>query len=325
MKRKIFLPLVLILALSAVAATYEQIYSEDFEGGTAGVPYACVYSSHFQPAAGDWRYSGESHGGAFSVAQTTYTDTFCGLPVTLDFSDEAYKVTFFSKITPDCQNWVGIGMQNSNDSLDVTGLTLYNSWVEALMSNPAGTNFYYMYGLAPEQRVLSDAGAEVLPSIGTDWIYHEIFINKSCISHHVYDDLGGNLLKSQDCLYTPLPETNGRNLAIEVSQQMFVTSLIDDIKVFRELPEDSDSDGILDSLDACPGTLPSAAVDKDGCSAMQFCNGFTPFSRSPDKRDCRKADWLGNEPKGNPKDCYIERFVRKDIADDVCTAASAAN
>lgn len=53
----------------------------------------------------------------------------------------------------------------------------------------------------------------------------------------------------------------------------------------------------------------------------EFCNLFNPLRgrRNANRKACLKADWMGNEPKRNrPKDCYIEKNIRKDPYDDEC-------
>lgn len=60
---------------------------------------------------------------------------------------------------------------------------------------------------------------------------------------------------------------------------------------------DSDGDGVLDCLDACPGTLTGAAVDANGCS----CQQLTPGDSDNDGiGDC--VDLCPNTPAGNAVD-----------------------
>lgn len=64
---------------------------------------------------------------------------------------------------------------------------------------------------------------------------------------------------------------------------------------------DEDGDGLLDTRDACPGSLPDASVDTAGCSQEQFCATFD------NGRLCRRADWRNDEPL-RARDC---RWVAK--------------
>ena len=75
--------------------------------------------------------------------------------------------------------------------------------------------------------------------------------------------------------------------------------------------EDEDADGEHDWTDECPATPAGAWVDQAGCSIEQFClsksDSGLPGSRA---RLCYKSDWQNDEPKGNPKDCTIDRATR---------------
>lgn len=82
---------------------------------------------------------------------------------------------------------------------------------------------------------------------------------------------------------------------------------------------DADGDGVLDLLDACPGTRDGETTDRLGCSLAQFCEGALA-SRSADggsgrevlrsRSDCFLADWRNDEPRG-ASDCRMsgERCV----------------
>jgi hypothetical protein len=58
---------------------------------------------------------------------------------------------------------------------------------------------------------------------------------------------------------------------------------------------DSDGDGVLDCLDACPGTLTGASVDANGCACQQLTPGD---SDSDGIADC--VDLCPNTPAGDP-------------------------
>ena len=63
---------------------------------------------------------------------------------------------------------------------------------------------------------------------------------------------------------------------------------------------DSDSDGVRDAADACPGSAASP-VDALGCTHAQFCATYDGSS-GRERGACRKADWLNDEPAG-ARDC----------------------
>jgi hypothetical protein len=71
---------------------------------------------------------------------------------------------------------------------------------------------------------------------------------------------------------------------------------------------DSDGDGTIDSLDACPDTPADADVDQVGCSIEQFCSAFDVTIKD-EKKACKKADWKNDEPvmKGKEADCVADK------------------
>ncbi len=61
---------------------------------------------------------------------------------------------------------------------------------------------------------------------------------------------------------------------------------------------DEDDDGEHDATDRCPATRFGEPVDDSGCSLAQFCGNFR------NRKSCRAADWLGDEPRREkPRDC----------------------
>jgi hypothetical protein len=72
---------------------------------------------------------------------------------------------------------------------------------------------------------------------------------------------------------------------------------------------DTDSDGIRDTGDACPGTTPDAEVDLVGCSQVQFCSGIDA-STGPGGATCNNSDWQNDEARDqNPDDCKAKQGV----------------
>jgi hypothetical protein len=65
---------------------------------------------------------------------------------------------------------------------------------------------------------------------------------------------------------------------------------------------DDDGDGTPAILDLCPGSEPGAPVDDRGCTIAQFC-ATIDLSQPQGNNLCNHADWLGDEPLGNPGDC----------------------
>jgi hypothetical protein len=51
----------------------------------------------------------------------------------------------------------------------------------------------------------------------------------------------------------------------------------------------------------------------------QFCGTFDAAT-SDGQRDCKKADWLNDEPRmsGRDRDCTIARGADREQADDTC-------
>ena len=79
------------------------------------------------------------------------------------------------------------------------------------------------------------------------------------------------------------------------------------------VPVDGDGDGLLGSVDLCPGTPAGAAVDDSGCSRAQFCaaqpvQGSTPSRRV---RACRTADWRSD----GTLDCWTRRHRLTDCVE----------
>jgi hypothetical protein len=69
--------------------------------------------------------------------------------------------------------------------------------------------------------------------------------------------------------------------------------------------QDSDGDKVINSLDLCSNTPKRTSVDKNGCSALQFCN-LVLINSNKDNSKCTSADWRANEPKKkNPGDCKV--------------------
>jgi hypothetical protein len=86
---------------------------------------------------------------------------------------------------------------------------------------------------------------------------------------------------------------------------------------------DDDSDGELNLTDWCPGTPLGTSVDAAGCSTTQFCVAI-PVSDAAGRRNCKRADWQGDEGGRflyRPRDCRVDRGDPKEpfnTADDVC-------
>lgn len=70
--------------------------------------------------------------------------------------------------------------------------------------------------------------------------------------------------------------------------------------------KDSDKDRIADADDLCFNTPAKTSVDKNGCSAKQFCETIKISLKKDNK--CESADWKYNELGKKPKDCQITRF-----------------
>ncbi len=71
--------------------------------------------------------------------------------------------------------------------------------------------------------------------------------------------------------------------------------------------KDSDRDGVLDVHDSCPRTG-KVAVDKNGCSASQFCSLIKISSKTGYTR-CELADWKNNEAGKKPGDCLTKKIL----------------
>jgi hypothetical protein len=92
-----------------------------------------------------------------------------------------------------------------------------------------------------------------------------------------------------------------RELELETAQSTLAQCLE------RPVFSDADGDGEDDATDACAATHPGDAVDDAGCSAAQFCARFE--ATTPEQQlNCRRADWLGDEPsRPLPDDCAVVR------------------
>jgi len=71
------------------------------------------------------------------------------------------------------------------------------------------------------------------------------------------------------------------------------------------LAADDDADTVIAVRDDCPDTARSAAVDRDGCSAAQFCATVDAGTRLG-RRTCKRSDWGNDEPLARrPRDCTV--------------------
>ena len=72
-------------------------------------------------------------------------------------------------------------------------------------------------------------------------------------------------------------------------------------------------------VDRCPNTPPGEIVDDGGCSLAQFC-ARSDASTLRGARECRKADWMNDEPLMRPRaaDCQVDRGTSAGWADDRC-------
>lgn len=73
---------------------------------------------------------------------------------------------------------------------------------------------------------------------------------------------------------------------------------------------DKDGDGVNDEKDLCSNTEKGKAVDKNGCSAKQFCE-LIKINLNSDVKKCESADWKANEAKKkNPQDCEVQTIKK---------------
>lgn len=72
--------------------------------------------------------------------------------------------------------------------------------------------------------------------------------------------------------------------------------------------KDADKDGVVDVNDLCPGTPRGFSVDKNGCSATQFC-GKIVINPKKANTNCVSADWKSNEAGKKPNDCQVTRVL----------------
>lgn len=71
---------------------------------------------------------------------------------------------------------------------------------------------------------------------------------------------------------------------------------------------DPDGDGVPAVLDLCPDPPadPSDLVDERGCTLVQFCAAIE-IPNPSQSQVCTGADWMNDEPIGNPRDCQATR------------------
>ena len=94
-------------------------------------------------------------------------------------------------------------------------------------------------------------------------------------------------------------------------------------KTFEQENKDTDSDSVNDKNDSCPNTGKGKKVDKNGCSAEQFCE-LIKINSKADVKKCESADWKANEArKKNPQDCSVETV--KKTKQKYCTSKKNAN
>ena len=94
-------------------------------------------------------------------------------------------------------------------------------------------------------------------------------------------------------------------------------------KTFEQENKDTDSDSVNDKNDSCPNTGKGKKVDKNGCSAEQFCE-LIKINSKADVKKCESADWKANEArKKNPQDCSVETV--KKTKEKYCTSKKNAN
>ncbi len=92
--------------------------------------------------------------------------------------------------------------------------------------------------------------------------------------------------------------------------------------------KDTDKDKIPDIYDLCSGTPAKTMVDKNGCSALQFC-GLIKISSTKDNSKCQLADWKANEAGKKPNDCQVKTrlfsIAKKRFFSTYCTNTKNAN
>ena len=72
--------------------------------------------------------------------------------------------------------------------------------------------------------------------------------------------------------------------------------------------KDCDRDGVSDKNDKCKHTPINTKVDKNGCSAEQFCNSHKIKNNRYWRyytHKCYRADWKNNEWRYWPRDCRV--------------------
>ncbi len=68
---------------------------------------------------------------------------------------------------------------------------------------------------------------------------------------------------------------------------------------------DADGDGVFDAADLCSDTTRGASADASGCSLNQFCR-VQDVRSDLGRASCWNADFLNDEPLGNPQDCKVD-------------------
>jgi hypothetical protein len=233
MKKTIMFGLIMLMMIASVMATgWTNIYTETFESGSAGNPYACEYIMSGQPGCQDWLYSSQASDGILGVEFGCYTDSLCALPVNIGFQTEDYKITFYAKNTDD-SDWLGLGMSD----YDGSGTTNYNGrymWWSSLTSYNPYERIGESSGIYESPISAQSSG---VARWGTGWKFHEVYINSTCTKHDVYDTENGTLLLSGNCLAGPLPsQLNNKRLGLFLSQQGGHASYYDDVKVYEYVP-----------------------------------------------------------------------------------------
>lgn len=104
-----------------------------------------------------------------------------------------------------------------------------------------------------------------------------------------------------------------------------VSSLAYDVIILSgtiDLLDDSDNDGVVDTIDKCPDTPMGFITDNSGCSSRQYCDlvkiRYTIKKNQiiinpTDYWKCVESDWLSNElDKRFPSDCQVV-YIKKPL------------
>lgn len=319
-----------LLTSFSVLAGYTAIYTENFENGTNGNDFPCVFEAHAQPSAGVWKYATDASEGTLSVDQTSYTDSLCALPIRLDYMNNQYKITFDSKITRGGSggNSNGIAMVDSNISTNYAGN--YYLW-NSIVSTDTEHYMYNSEGYYDGTR-WDNTTSSTPPTLDNLWLKRVFYMNSTCIYEEAYYT-NGSLAASIPCT-TPISQVNNYYFGLWISQQGGTNNYFDNVTVFlyetidtppttplmtNISPTPAYTDSLLTwtvsnstDIDNDPITYMCRVKDTDNLTILSDWSTDTSFNcltTGCDKGDTMNVECYASTPKANSSSVSASKYI----------------